>query len=96
MSNLDTLMDTIAEKTDGREGHVLYSLVDMKYAFGQVSLDESTVKPCNFQIEGRKSTCTNQFVTGRYGLSFLPTEFPKLIDITVVNMDCTFVYINGF
>ena len=61
---------------------------------GQVPLDESTAKHCNFQLIGGKSTGTYRFITGHYGLSILPTEFRKLMDITLVNMDCTFVYID--
>ena len=94
MPNLENLMDMIAEKIDGKEGEVWYSSVDMIYAYGQVPLDESTAKHCNFQIIGGKSTGTYRIVTGHYGLSIMPTEFQKLMDITRVNMDCTFVYID--
>ena len=66
----------------------------MKYAFGQVPLDEKTAKHCNFQVVGGKSTGTHRFITGYYGMSMMPTEFQKLRDITLVNMDCTFVYID--
>ena len=44
MPNLENLMDMIADKIDGKEGKVLYSSVDMKYAYGQIPLDESTAK----------------------------------------------------
>ena len=94
MSNLENLMDMIAEKIDGKEGEVWYSSVDMEYAYGQVPLDESTAKNCNFRIIGGKSTGTYRFVTGHYGLSILPTEFQKLMYITLVNTDCTFVCID--
>ena len=91
--NLENLMDKIAEKSDGKEGEVWYSSVDMKNTYSQVPLDESTAKHCSFQIISGKSTGTYRFVTGHYGLS-MPTEFQKLMDITIVNMDCTFVYID--
>ena len=86
-------MDMIAEKIDGI-GEVLYSSVDLKYAYEQVPLDESTAKHCNFQIIGGKSTSTYKFVTGHYGLTIMPTKFLKVMDLTFVNMDCTFVYID--
>ena len=89
--NLENLMDMIAEKIDGKEGEVWYSSADMKYAYGQVPLDESTAIHCNFQIIDGKSTGTYRFITGNYGVSIMPTEFQKLRDITLVNMDCTFV-----
>ena len=59
MPNLENLMDMVAEKIDGKEGQVFYSSVDMKYAYGQIPLDESTAKHCNFQIIGGKE---NQLV----------------------------------
>ena len=92
MPNLENLMDMIAEKSDGKEREVWYFSVDMKYAYGLVPLGESTAKHCNFLIIGGKTTGTYRFVTGHYGLSIMPTEFQKLMDITLVNMDCTFVY----
>ena len=92
MPNLENLMDMVAEKIDGKEGQVFYSSVDMKYAYGQIPLDESTAKHCNFQIIGGKSTGTYRFVTGHYGLTIMPTEFQKVMDLTLVNMDSTFVY----
>ena len=94
MPNLENLMDMIAEKINGKEGEVWYSSVDMKYAYGQVPLDESTAKHSKFQTIGGKSTGTYRFVTGLYGLPIMPTEFQKLMDITLVNTDCTFVYID--
>ena len=66
----------------------------MKYAYGQVPLDESIAKHCNHQIIDGKSTGTYRFVTGHYGVSIIPTEFQKLMDILFVNMDCIFVYID--
>ena len=94
MPILENLMDTIAGKIDGKEEEVWYSSVDMIYAYGQVPLDESTAKHCNFHIISGKSTGTYRSVTGHYGLSIMPTQFQKLLDITLVNMDCTFVYID--
>ena len=87
-------MDMIAEKIDGKEGEVLYSSVDMKYAYGQDPLDESTAKHCYFQISCEKFPGTYRFVTGHYGLTIMPTEFQKLMDMRLVNMDCTFVYVD--
>ena len=94
MPNLDNLMDMVAGKIDGKEGQVFYSSVDMKYAYGQIPLDESTAKHCNFQIRGGKSTGTYRFVTGHYGLTIMPSEVQKVMDIRLVNMDGTFVFID--
>ena len=94
MPNLENLMDMVAEKIDGTEGQIFYSSVDMKYAYGQIPLDESQAKHCNIQIIGGKSTGTYRFVTGHFGLTIMPTEFQKVMDLTLVNMDGTFVYID--
>ena len=87
-------MDMVAEKIEG-QGEVLYSSVDLKYAYGQVPLLESTARHCNFQLLGGKSTGTYRCITGHYGLTIMPTEFQKVMDLTLVNIDCTFVYIDG-
>ena len=92
MPNLESLMDMVAENIEGVEGEVFYSLVDLKYAYGQVPLHESSARHCNFQIIGGKSTGTYRFITGHYGLTIMPTEFQKVMDLTLVNIDCTFVY----
>ena len=94
MPNLENLMDMVAEKIEGQEGEAFYSSVDSKYAYGQVPLHESTARHCNFQIEGGKSSGSCRFITGHYGLTIMPTEFQKVMDLTLVNIDCTFVYID--
>ena len=66
----------------------------MTYAYGQVSLHELTRRHCNFQIVGRKSTGTYRFTTGYYGLTVMPTEFQKLMDLTLANINSVFVYID--
>ena len=74
MPNLENLMVMVAKKIEG-QGEVLYSSVDLKYAYGQVPLHESTARHCNFQIVGGRSTGTYRFITGHYGLTMMPTEF---------------------
>ena len=90
MPNLDNSIDMIAEKLDKKEGEVWYSSVEMTYAYGQIPLDEFTKKHCNFQIVEGKSTGTYRFTTGYYGL----TEFQKLMDLTLANINSVFVYID--
>ena len=94
MSSLKNLMDMVAENFEGQEGEVLYTLVDLKYAYGQVPPHESTARHCIFQIVGGKSTGTYRFITGHYGLTIMPTEFQKALILTLVNIDCKFVYID--
>ena len=87
-------MDMIAEKVDKEEGETWYSSVDMTYAYGKVPLHELTKKPCYFRMVGGKSTGTYRFITGYYGLTVMPTEFQKLMDLTLVNINSVFVYID--
>ena len=94
MPNLDNLIDMIAEELEKNEGEAWYSSVDMTYAYGQVPLHELTKKHCNFQIVGGKSTGTYRFTTGYYGLTVMPTEFQKLMDLTLANINSVFVYID--
>ena len=94
MPNLENLLDMVAEKIEGQEGDVSFSSVDLKYAQGQVPLHENTARHCNFQIIEDKSTGTYWFITWHYGLLSMPTEFQKVMDLTLVNIDCTFVYID--
>ena len=94
MPNLDNLIDMIAEKLDKKEGEAWYSSVDMTYAYGQSPLHDLTKRHCNFQIVGGKSTGTYRFTTGFYGLTVMPTEFQKLMDLTLANINSVFLYID--
>ena len=94
MPNLDNLIDMIAEELEKSEGEAWYSSVDMTYAYGQIPLHELTKSHCNFQIVGGKSTGTYRFTTGYYGLTVMPTEFQKLMDLTLANVNSVFVYID--
>ena len=94
MPNLENLIDMIAEKLDKEEGEAWYSSVDMTYAYGQIPLHELTKKHCNFQIVGGKSTGTYRFITGYYGLTVMPSEFQKLMDLTLASINSVFVYID--
>ena len=94
MPNLDNLIDMIAEELEKNEGEAWYSSVDMTYSYGQVPLHELTKKHCNFQKVGGESTGTYRFTTGYYGLTVMPTEFQKLMDLTLANINSVFVYID--
>ena len=66
----------------------------MTYAYGQIPLQDLTKRHCNFQSVGGKSTGIYRFTTGFYGLTVMPTEFQKLMDITLANVNSVFVYID--
>ena len=94
MPNLDNLIDMIAEKVDEKDGEAWYSSVDMTYAYWQIPLQELTNRHCIFQIVGGKSTGRYRFTTGFYGLTVMPTNIQKLMDLTLANLNSVFVYID--
>ena len=66
----------------------------MSYAYGQIPLHELTKTHRNFQTVGGKPTGIYRFTTGFYGLTVMTTEFQKLIDLTLANINSVFVYID--
>ena len=66
MHNIDCLMDSIAltitQASD--EGEVLFSTIDVRYAYSQLPLDQETAKHCNFNIIGGQAPGTYRFNTG--------------------------------
>ena len=49
---------------------------------------------CNFSITGGQATGTYQFQTGFYGLTDMPAEFQKAIDLTLNNEKDTFDFLD--
>ena len=94
MPNVENLLDMVAEKLDVETGEAWFSSVDMTYAYGQVPLHISTAKHCNFQIFGGESTGTYRFVSGFYGLSVMPTEFQKVMDLLLAKFREVFLFID--
>ena len=95
MPNLEHLVDLVVEQLDNKEqGKALYTSLDMRYAYGQVPLEEETAKHCNFQIIGGKPTGTCRFITGFYGLTIMPTEFQKAVDKELAKLQNTYVFLD--
>ena len=88
MPNIDFLLDNNAQtiKSDTKE-QTLFSSVYLRYAYSQIRLDKKTREQCNFSHKGGNATGTYQFQTGFYGLTAMPAEFQKAIDLTLTN--CT-------
>ena len=85
MQNIDCLMDNIAQSISesSHEGEVLFSTIDLWYAYSQLPLGEATAKLCNFSIVGGQATGTYRFIAGFYGLTDMPSEFQNAIDNTL-------------
>ena len=94
MPNLDSLMEMIAQHVAKKTGHTFYTTLDMTYAYGQVKLSEETAGHCNFQIVGGEATGIYTFITGFYGLTTIPTEFQRIIDLTLAGITNTVVFID--
>ena len=96
MHNIDCLMDSIAQTItqSSDDGEVLFSTIDLRYAYSQLPLDQETAKHCNFNIIGGQATGTYRFNTGFYGLTDMPAEFQKAVDITLANLTNTFSFLD--
>ena len=96
MHNIDCLMDSVAQTITqaSDDGEVLFSTIDLLYAYSQLPLDKETAKHCNFNIIGGQATGTYRFNTGFYGLTDMPAEFQKAIDITLANLTNTFSFLD--
>ena len=95
MPNIDLLLDNIARAVKSNENQqTLFSTLDLRYAYSQISLDKPARKQCNFSLIGGNATGTYQFQTEFYGLTDLPAEFQKAIDITLTNCSNTYAYLD--
>ena len=57
MLNLDNLMEQVAEIINSdNSGEVLFTSLDMLYAYGQTDLHPDTARHSNFQIIGVRAT----------------------------------------
>ena len=97
MPNIDVLLDNVAQSAQegtGKPGTTYFSTIDLRYAYSQLKLDEKTKTQCNFSIIGGQATGTYQFQTGFYGLTDMPAEFQKAIDLTLNNEKDTFAFLD--
>ena len=95
MPNLDDLMCSLAETITGDgSGEVWFTSVDLKYAFGQVLLNPSLAKHCNFAIIGGKASGIYRFLTGFYGLTVMPTEFQRIMEEILINITNVYIFID--
>ena len=95
MPYIDLLLDNIAQvvKSDITK-QTLFSKLDLRYAYSPIPLDEQTRQQCNFSLIGGNATGTYQLQTGFYGLTDMPAEFQKAIDLTLTNCTNTYAYLN--
>ena len=82
MPNIHELIDSAAHIiTRNVPGKVLFTSLDLKYAFSQLS--SLTCSRCNFNNLRGEALGTYRFKTGFYGLTDMPTKFQKAMDCTL-------------
>ena len=97
MQSIDHLVDSVALYISERRnlpGKLLFSKIDLKYAYNQIPLDENIQKHCNFNILGGRATGTYRFINGFYGLTDMPATFQKTIDKTLQKVKTKFAYLD--
>ena len=86
MPILAELLDQISIKiSEGRGKALFISTIDLKYAFGQISLHKITAKHCVGAIVGGKTTGHYRFLKGFYGLADMPVVSQSKIDRVLDN-----------
>ena len=95
MPNIDLLLDNIAQvvKSD-KSNQTLFTTLDLRYAYSQIPLDKTTRKQCNFSLIGGNATGTYQIQTWFYGLTDMPAEFQKAVDVTLTHCSNTYTYLD--
>ena len=97
MPHIDVLLDNVtqsAQEGNGKPGTTYFSTIYLRYAYSQLKLDDTTKTQCNFSIIGGQATGSYQFQTGFYGLTDMPAEFQKAIDLTLNNKKDTFAFLD--
>ena len=72
----------------------MLSKLDLRYAYSQIPLDQKTREQCNFSLIGGNALGTYQFQTGFYGLTEMPVEFKKAVDLTLTNCTNTYAHLD--
>ena len=76
MPNIDLLLDNIAQVVKSNNNHqTLFSALDLRYAYLQIPLDNSTREQCNFSLIDGNANGTYKFQTGFF---FWPRGYTSL------------------
>ena len=97
MPNIDELMDNVSQiitSNPSPTAKVRFTLLDLRYAYGQLPLNLATSLQCNFSIVGGKATGTYRFLTGFYGLADMPAEFQQALDMLLHDLPHTHAFID--
>ncbi len=84
MPNLPEFLDRISTKISKNAVETLYiTVIDLKYAFGQIRLHDDTAKHCVIALVGGEVTDHYRFNKGFYGLADMPVLFQENLDKTL-------------
>ena len=89
MPNIDELLDNISQIITSHPSKTItvwFSILDLRYAYGQIPLSPETSPQCNFSIVGVQATGTYRFKTGFYGLADTPAEFQQTLDMILQDL----------
>ena len=66
----------------------------MSCAYSQSKLHAETRQLCIFNVISDAATCTNQFMTGFYGLTDMPSMFQMSLDTTILYLTNIFSFLD--
>ena len=93
MPNIEVLMDIVGQTiSERKQEDGFFSTMDLTYAYGQLTLGESTSKHCNFSWVGGRSTGAYRFKAGFYGLTTKPAEFQRVMDAILSEFPCAHAF----
>ena len=85
-----------AQESSKNSGTTFFSSIDVEYAYSQLKQDEITKAKCYFSIIGCQARGIYLYQTGFYGVTDLPAEFEKAIDLTLNNKKDKFAILDDF
>ena len=95
MLNIDLLLHNIGQVVQSdKSNQMLFSTLDLPYAYSQIPLDKTNREKCKFTLIDGNATGTYQFQTWFFGLTGMPAEFQKASDLTLTNCTNTYAYLD--
>ena len=81
MPNIEVLMDAVGKTiSEQKLGQIVFSTMDLTYAYGKLPLNADISLQCKFLLIGRKTTGTYRFRTVFNGLITMPAKFQRFMD----------------
>ena len=101
MLNIEDLLEDVSLKVLKQQREELYFLVlEMKFAYSKLDLASEAFLQCYFKIVGRNGTGTHindkgthRFITGFYGLVYMPAQVQKALGQTLNNAPNTICFL---